>query len=370
MTAYCSDYYSVFNPSLYGCLFAQGAKKAGELSNFSEMFDQLDENIRNKALFTVKLVGFASTAILIGQIALKVFGSYLQAYAAHWIGRPQLAMEFEMHTWKTTVVKVLTTPLSFLWGADKSPVKPIFKPEIQEQIDQIQNATLNIRNHQGFFSNLLLYGPPGTGKTMVSKMIAKGANMNYILLSGGDLAQFIKRGEHVSELNTLFNVAKNASRPTIIFIDEVEGLAKSRDKLDMERVELLNAFLNHTGEASKKIMLILTTNRPQDLDEAVLSRIDHQIYIGPPPFNERLKILKLYINQFFKKKEIFTEELLLQINRKIDGFTGREIFKLCNGFATALAAQNKEDLDLKMIYKTLDQMVANRNEIKKRIQVA
>lgn len=177
--------------------------------------------------------------------------------------------------------------------------QPIFEPSVKAQIDDITSATLNIRKHGGYFENLLLYGPGGTGKTMISKYIARNSNLNYIIMSGGDLAQHIKRGEHVTELNKLFDDANNSMGSTVLFIDEAEALCKDRGKIsDNEHMELISAFLSQTGEQSKKIMVILATNRIEDIDPAVLSRMDHKVSIEPPKKAEREKIISLNISKY------------------------------------------------------------------------
>jgi Holliday junction resolvasome RuvABC ATP-dependent DNA helicase subunit len=212
--------------------------------------------------------------------------------------------------------------------------KPVFYKELNDTIEQITKSTYNLQKHGGFFQNVLLYGPGGTGKTMISKFMAKNSNMNYVMMSGGDLAQYIGRGEHVTELNKLFESAKRSSSPTILFIDEAESLCRNRDSIvKPELVELQNAFLNHTGESSNKIMLIMATNRIEDLDPAVLTRMDHKLFIGPPKITERKQIITNYLPNLFSAKEIkelFPEEIIGSIGLKTEGMTGRAIFKMLN----------------------------------------
>lgn len=212
--------------------------------------------------------------------------------------------------------------------------KPVFHKELNETIENITKSTYNLQKHGGFFQNVLLYGPGGTGKTMISKFMAKNSNMNYVMMSGGDLAQYISRGEHVTELNRLFEAAKASSTPTILFIDEAESLCRDRNNITKsELIELQNAFLNHTGEASNKIMLVMATNMVEDLDPAVLSRMDHKLFIGPPKLNERKQIIQNYLPHFFTANEIkdlFTNEVVGSIATKTEGLTGRTIFKMLN----------------------------------------
>lgn len=245
--------------------------------------------------------------------------------------------------------------------------KAIFNEKLTRAIDMITDATYNLYKHNGYFQNVLLYGPGGTGKTMIAKMMAKNSKLNYVMMSGGDLAQYIKRGEHVTELNKLFESAKNNYTPTIIFIDEAEALCKQRDKMDKsELIELLDAFLNQTGEPSKKIMLILATNRVQDLDDAVLSRMDHKLHIAPPEKAERKKILQQYIPRFFSKSEettLFTEEVVDQIAEDTEGFTGRALFKLLNTLLGKKHASKDNVLTAQMIREVVVYYIEQEKEI-------
>jgi DNA polymerase III delta prime subunit len=240
-----------------------------------------------------------------------------------------------------------------------SDPKPIFSDELDAAINEIAKATYNIQKHDGFLQNVILYGPGGTGKTMVGKKIARNSGMNYIYMSGGDLAQHIKRNEHVTEINKLFERAKSSRTPTILFVDEAESLCRRRDKVDNpERLELETAFLSHTGEASKNVSVILATNRLEDIDPAVLSRMDHKLYIGPPAALERKKILEEYIPKFFSKAErgqFFTNETVQKIANATDGLTGRAIFKMLN----ALSSRKQGSIDNRLTKQMINSVVTH-----------
>lgn len=212
--------------------------------------------------------------------------------------------------------------------------QPIFNEELNADIMDLAVSTCHTGQEGAFFQNVLFYGPGGTGKTMLSKWIAENSNMNYIMMSASDLIQYIKTGEHISELNNLFETAKNYSSPTIIFIDEAESICRSREKLNRpELVELQAALLSQTGEPSKKVMIILATNRLEDFDVAILNRIDHKMFIGLPKIQEREKIIRTYLSRFFNEKEIqefFNEEKIAEMAQKTEGLSGRSLFKMVN----------------------------------------
>jgi ATPase family AAA domain-containing protein 3A/B len=110
----------------------------------------------------------------------------------------------------------------------------------------------------------------------------------------------------------------------------------------------LNALLYRTGDQSRDIVLVLATNRPSDLDSAVTDRVDEVLEFPLPGEEERLKLLKLYLNKYIAqagsqfqgwktwlrgqqdKIEIkgITDDILLEAARKTEGFSGREIAKM------------------------------------------
>ncbi|MBX9744733.1 MAG: AAA family ATPase, partial [Chlamydiales bacterium] len=192
----------------------------------------------------------------------------------------------------------------------------------------------------------------------IAKFIARSSDMNYVMISGGDLAQYIKLGTHVSELNKLFIKINNASTPTILFIDEAESLCRNRSQLtdEPERLELLNAFLNHTGENSKKIMLMLATNRPEDIDPAILSRMDHKLQIYPPALAERKQILQLHISRLFTPQEatLFDIEKIAQ---STEGLTGRALFKMLNAIFANKSITENEKLTKDLITSTVEHFI-------------
>ncbi len=285
----------------------------------------------------------------------------------HNIGRPKLATEVkQLH-----MLSPITERIASL--GRKTPATPIYSPEISSRLSDLIKSVENLRKHGGYFQNVLFYGPGGTGKTMISEWIARQSGLSYVKMSGGDLAQYVKRGEHVTELNNLMNKVSRSwrpwsSRPWILFIDEAESLCRDRSSKTMtaELLELQNAFLNRTGTQSKRFMLILATNRMEDLDEAVLSRMDYKIHIGPPAEPERTAILKSYIPQFFTQKDrtqFFADKQVEAIAREIDGFTGRGIFKMLNMIANKKLGTADGKLSQEIIEKTLSDCIGQEKEI-------
>lgn len=262
--------------------------------------------------------------------AAAVIGTAALAYkyVANKIGKPAMAMEQR----RTTIF----TPFTSLFRQDPVVAKTIFNPQLTARLEDIADSTKDIKAGHAYFQHVILFGPPGTGKTMAAKQIARESDMDFIMMSGAELTQFIKSKDHVTELNSLLDSAENGWNPTVVFIDEVEGLAKHRKLLDHEHVELLDALLSRTGTPSKKLMLILATNRIEDIDSAVLSRMSHKIEIGKPELEERIAIIQQYAKELFPDAfKYFDEESIQQIAMKTEGFAGREIFNLINAIRAA-----------------------------------
>lgn len=297
---------------------------------------------------------------------------YLYYRAKHYIGSPKLATEVQQRTIFTPLTESVNDVAS---RAMKTESKPVFNAEISRRVTDITRATNNIRRNGGYFQNVLFYGPGGTGKTLISERIAKNSGMSYVKMSGGDLAQYIKRGEHVTELNKLLDKMNCSwrpwsTRPWILFIDEAESLCRDRSKIPTaELLELQNAFLNRTGTQSTRFMIILATNRMEDLDEAVLSRMDHKIYIGPPAEPERVEIIKSYVPKFFTASErasFFKAPQIATIAKMTERLTGRALFKLLNDIANKKAATEDQKLTQPMIDITVKDIMLQEQEVEKR----
>lgn len=325
--------------------------------------------------FTAKpLAKFGSLGVVV------ILGSslaFLYAYhvAKHNIGKPSLAIEqrrtntiSQLYNWfietsRTHAPGLLPPP------PVSKKVEPIFNADIERQIQDFSNSlttvtdSLESSDYPMYFQNMLLYGPGGTGKTMIAKKIADESGLDYIMMSGGDLAQYIARGTHVTELN---NLMKSITRPTILFIDEFESLARDRTNLTGPYLELQNAFLSHTGEPSKKLIIIAATNRAQDLDKAILNRFDYQLAIDPPALEERIKIVREYAKKMFAEEEqtrLFSEEQIRSIAKNIEGFTGRTISKMFNAMNLKKAKTPDKRLTESIIDQTITDFV--RQETKK-----
>ncbi|MCH9633630.1 MAG: ATP-dependent zinc metalloprotease FtsH [Chlamydiae bacterium] len=307
---------------------------------FDKGLEEIGETLGNNGSKAVSVVGRTFLVFYMGYAINNFALHYIKEYITHTMGKPTLSKKFKFDDWQATLYNYSTTPLrwlsSLIYGSKEATKiqKPIFSESIREQIRDISASLVNVQKHEGTYENVILFGPPGTGKTMTAQYISENSGMNFMEISGGDLAKFIgTKSPPVEELNKVFGRIEASSKPTVLFIDEFDGFATNRNELDIPRVEILNSFLNQTGTPSNKVLIIAATNRLDDLDPAVHSRFGEKIYMGPPDTEERLAILNMYINQFFNSeadKAVFTPEYLDKLNARLKGETGRTIYKLIN----------------------------------------
>ncbi len=193
-------------------------------------------------------------------------------------------------------VEALNSSVTF---ADVAGIKDV-KEELEEIIDFLREPQkyrdLDIRLPKG----VLLVGPPGVGKTLISKAVAGEAGVPFFYQSGASFVH-IYVGMGAKRVSELFKKAKQ-SAPSIIFIDEIDAVGKSRGEFrNDEREATLNQLLTEMDgfEDSSGVIVIGATNKIDMLDEALLraGRFDRRIHISLPDLEDRAKTLELYLAQ-------------------------------------------------------------------------
>lgn len=177
--------------------------------------------------------------------------------------------------------------------------------EAKEQLTEIIDYLHNPRKYQEIGAKIpkgaLLIGPPGTGKTLLAKAVAGEARVPFFSVTGSDFIEMFV-GVGASRVRDLFEQAKQ-NAPCIIFIDEVDAIAKSRDGIarsgsNDERDQTLNQLLSEMDgfDSSKGIIILAATNRPEILDKAFLraGRFDRKVIVERPDFKGRVETLKVH----------------------------------------------------------------------------
>ena len=243
------------------------------------------------------------------------------------------------------------------------------KEEIKEAVE------LPLKDPQAFekigirpIKGILLVGPPGTGKTLLAKAVATEREANFISIKGPEvLSKFV--GESERTVRELFRKARMAS-PCIIFIDEIDALAHSRGSGYMDSgvservVDTLLTEMDGLNDM-KNVVVIAATNRPEDIDPALLrpGRFDKVIEILMPDAAARLEIFKVHT----KRMPIDKDVDLLELANMTEEYTGAEIENIVreagmNAIRNRRSSVRKEDFmkALHEIKPTVPKEVAER----------
>lgn len=177
---------------------------------------------------------------------------------------------------------------------------------------------------------ILLYGPPGTGKTLLARAIASNVDANFLkVVASSIIEKYI--GESQRVMRDMFQYARD-HQPCIIFIDEIDAIGGKRGEgsgSDREVQRTLMELLNQLDGFDKlgKVKVIMATNRPDMLDDALLrpGRLDRKVEIGLPNPAARLDILKIHASKITKQGDIDYESIV----KLSDGFNGADLRNLC-----------------------------------------
>ncbi|MBZ0099670.1 MAG: AAA family ATPase, partial [Taibaiella sp.] len=220
------------------------------------------------------------------------------------------------------------------------------KVEIMEVVDFLKNPEEYTRLGAKIPKGILLFGPPGTGKTLLARAVAGEAKVPFFSLSGSEFVEMFV-GVGASRVRDLFKQAKQKA-PSIIFIDEIDAVGRSRDKASAlqsndERENTLNQLLAELDGfgANTGVIVLAATNRAEILDKALLraGRFDRHIYLELPTKEERIEIFKVHLKPL-KLHENVNVELLASLT---PGFSGADIANICNE-AALFAARKKKDV--------------------------
>lgn len=314
-------------------------------------------------------LGVAGAVVLGGTVA----GGIISYYGlTRWFEQPKLINEERRLTGLSSLYRAATNKVSSAWGKKaekKITIPPVFNEDVSRKVKDFTKGITYLQRNGGYFQNALFYGPGGVGKTMICDKIAEDANVNFIKMSGGNLAECLNKGTHVAELNKLFDYMEASSLPTVFFVDEAEALCSDRSRMSgpdaPKRLELIDAFLNRTGIPSKKIILLMSTNRVKDLDPAVLSRMDYKFRIDPPALSERVKMISDYVPKFFtgNDRTLFTQEKIEWIAENTEHASGRAIYKMLNTMNVKKAGTARNLLTDQMIEQTVLDCMAEEKDL-------
>lgn len=174
---------------------------------------------------------------------------------------------------------------------------------------------------------VLFFGPPGTGKTLLAKAVATEVSANFISVKGPELLS-MWYGESESNIRDIFDKAR-AAAPTVVFLDELDSIAKARGgnmgDAGGASDRVVNQLLTEMDgmNAKKNVFIIGATNRPDQIDPAILrpGRLDQLIYVPLPDEEGRLSILSAQL----RKTPLEPGLDLRAIAKLTNGFTGADL---------------------------------------------
>ena len=174
---------------------------------------------------------------------------------------------------------------------------------------------------------IMLYGPPGTGKTLLAKAASNTLNASFFEARASELLSKYY-GESSKLFSQLFDFARK-KQPSIIFMDEIDSVVLSREGDIHEATrrivgQLLSELEGFSTKKEDKVIFIGATNRPWDLDEALLSRFERKIYVPLPDEKSREIIFKIHTKGAELDGISFTD-----LARKTQNFSGRDISNVC-----------------------------------------
>lgn len=263
-------------------------------------------------------------------------------------GKKYLGVVIDEHSHEkiTAIIDDLTVLRGFDCVAGMRPLKAMLMNDV---IEPLLNPEKYKKFKLGIPNGILLFGPPGCGKTFIVKKLAEELGYNFIEMNPSSVATSYVHGA-VGNIGKVFEMAKLQS-PSIVFIDEIEGLIPKREELsssaDIKKEEINEFLLQLNNAGNNKILVVGATNRPHMIDTAIMrsGRMDKRIFVGPPDFEARRDLFKICLSGRPYDKKIDFEKLA----KLSENYVGSDIELIVTEAARAAVLEDKKMVDEKML---------------------
>jgi AAA+ superfamily predicted ATPase len=242
------------------------------------------------------------------------------------------------------------------FNPDVTRPKVILTPKNEDDVRVVRNQILEAKkNRSCSIPNLIFVGSPGVGKTMLAQALAEETGVGFIRIPSGVMGHFLSKGKASNVMLELIQIANDALVPVMFIFDDGDDVVSQRPKgptaqksIDTEawwikaeksvaqvvaerKVELVNTILEEAGKNERNAGFVVTTNRPDDIDDAFRTRCT-VIEFDVPDVDRRRKIIFTHIPEVFNGNKIaisyFDMNRVERMARVTEGFKGRNLVKM------------------------------------------